>query len=221
MKRKGFTLMELIVVIAIFGILVAVITPASAAYITRSKFRVQNQKSKAIFNAAQVVLTDLEFTERKYFAAYDTTTESDQKIKLKKYLYTPLDHSDWYYYWDGEQGYMCDAAGNAIKMDADPDTYPEKRQSYIAEWNERMGQSIRRIVTDDMVYKIWVHDYNVMSVACADKTQSRFIGAHPTTIYELDDSIDTDDLEHTTVKDVDLSWFDLDATNNGTLITSP
>ncbi|MBQ3138512.1 MAG: type II secretion system protein [Ruminococcus sp.] len=218
MKRKGFTLMELIVVIAIFGILVAVITPASAAYITRSKFRVQNQKSKAIFNAAQVVLTDLEFTERKYFTAYETTTDSNQKIKLKKHLYTPLDHSDWFYYWDGHQGYMCDAKGNAINMD-DSTTYPDKRKTYIAEWNDRMGQSIRRIVTDEMVYKIWVHDYNVVSVACADKAHSRFIGAHPTTIYDLDDSVDTDPLEHTTVKDIDLSWFDLDATNDGTLIT--
>ena len=218
MKRKGFTLMELIVVIAIFGILVAVITPASAAFITRSKFRVQNQKSKAIFNAAQVVLTDLEFTERKYRALLN---DDAQKANMPNYIYTPIigvdgaTSNDWFYYWDGVKGYQCLADGNPI----DTDSFSNLRSSLLDEWNDRIGKSIRRIVTDDMVYKIWVHDYKVMSVACADKAHSRFIGAHPTTIYDLDDSIDTDPLEHTTVKDIDLSWFDLDATNDGTLIT--
>lgn len=218
MKRKGFTLMELIVVIAIFGILVAVITPASAAFITRSKFRVQNQKSKAIFNAAQVVLIDLEFTERKYRALLN---DAAQKNNMPKYIYTPINgvdgavSDDWFYYWDGVKGYQCLSDGEPINTDA----FSNDRRDLLNEWNEKIGQSIRRIVTDDMVYKIWVHDYKVMSVTCADKAHSRFIGAHPTTIYDLDDSIDTDSLEHTTVKDVDLSWFDLDTTNDGTLIT--
>lgn len=207
-RKKGFTLMELLVVIAIFGVLVCVLVPAWASYLQRSKFRAQNQKAKAIFNAAQVVITDIDFSERRYRSRL-----SDQ-ADVSKYIYTPLDTSeDWYYYWDGVKGFQCNAAGVAV---GGRDT---NHQKTIDEWNERIGREIKRIVTDDMVYKIWVNDYQIQAIACSDKESSRYIGAHPTTIFELDakdintESGDTD-LKHTIVKSVDLRWFDLDADVN-------
>lgn len=221
MKRKGFTLVELVVVIAIFGILVTVVTPAWISYLHRSKFRTMNQKSKSIFNAAQVVLTDLEFNERKYFAAYDayegtlTADEEKRRDKLLKYIYTPIDRSDWFFYWNGSEGYISDAEGNDISKEGESSDVVAFRE----EWNAKIGDSVKRIVDDDMVYKIWVSDYKVVSVACAENANSRFIGAHPTNVFELKGlDFDTDDLEHTNVRDVDLSWFDLATDTNGTLI---
>lgn len=209
-RRKGFTLMELLVVIAIFGVLVCVLMPAWASYLQRSKFRAQNQKAKAIFNAAQVVVTDLDFSERRY------RSQLSNQADLVKYIYTPTSGDDWYYYWDGRTGtgFQCTAAGAKIDAGGNKD-----HQATIDEWNERIGREIKRIVTDDMVYKFWVDGYTIQAVACSDKTSSRYIGAHPTTIFELDakdintESGDTD-LKHTIVKSVDLRWFDLDADVN-------
>ena len=219
-RKKGFSFMEIVVVVAIIGVLVGVITPAWASYIKRSKFRAQNNKAKAIFNAAQVVITDLEFAERQYRTDLGRIPASDatQKNAAAAYIYTPVNKEtpnavvDWYYYWDGMSGSICNASGNVIKTNASADT--------LARWNEKLGDSIKRIVTDDMVYKIYVKDYQVQSVVCSTSEGSRFIGAHPVTITQLSGrsgvtSSDIDALENTNVAAVNPNWFDLDESNDG------
>lgn len=220
-RRKGFTFMELVVVIAIFGVLVGVITPAWATYVKRSKFRAQNNKAKAIFNAAQVVVTDLEFAERQYRTDLGRipTSDATQKNAAAAYIFTPVDKEnpdevvEWYYYWNGNSGSICNVSGGNITTSASADT--------LAKWNEKLGNSIKRIVTDDMVYKIYVRDYQIQSVVCSDRERSRYIGAHPTTITQLSGragvtASNIHSLENTNVKDVDPTWFDLDVDNDGT-----
>ena len=58
-KRKGFTLVELIVAMAILGILIAIIVPSWGYFMRRSKERTANAKAKVIFNAAQTELQEL------------------------------------------------------------------------------------------------------------------------------------------------------------------
>lgn len=211
-RKKGFSLTELIIVMAIFAVLIAVVAPAWATYTRRVKFRTQNKKAKAIFNAAQVVLTDLEFAERKYRAVYNDSDASDENNKkMEQYIYTPLTEDDWYYYWDGNVGYRCDWQGDAIEVN---DT--DSNFNITNEWNERIGREIERIVTDDMAYKIWVNDYKVKCVVCASNENSRFIGAHPTTIFQLpDDVVDDKDLMHTDVRHIEPIRFDLDTSDDG------
>lgn len=224
-RKKGFTFMELLVVIAIFGVLVGVVTPAWATYLRRSKFRTQNNKAKAIFNAAQVVVTDLEFAERKFrteLERYKAGETSDQFKDVAKHIYTPIRTDlvgdvDWCYYWDGINGFIADANGNPLET-------VDYRQDIRNEWNEKLGNSVKRIVTDDMVYKIWVRNYQVQAVTCSAGENNRFIGAHPTNIFMLKgDSTVTaaqiDALENTNVADVNLTWFDLNDSNNGNAIT--
>ena len=57
MKSKGFTLIELVVVIAIIGILAAILVPAMLGYVRRSKISTANSAARSIYNALNVAMT--------------------------------------------------------------------------------------------------------------------------------------------------------------------
>lgn len=217
MKKKGFTLTELMVVITIFGILITVITPAWMSFLNRSKFRNFNQRAKSVFNAAQIVVTEMEFSEKQYVSRLNSGASDPEKATLYSHIATPDDgatRGEWYIYFDGSKCNICDSQGNPIidSDDAIPEggAYKPTQKAAIKDWQNKLESGISRIAGKDMVYKIWVDGYIIKSVACAERETSRFIGAHPVTIYDLDaKNIDTDALKHTTVKAVDLSNFDI------------
>lgn len=60
MKKKGFTLIEMIVVITIVGVLAAVLVPAMIGYVRRSKLTAANNTAKSVFNALAVAMVEME-----------------------------------------------------------------------------------------------------------------------------------------------------------------
>lgn len=58
MKFKGFTLVELIVVIAILGVLCGVLVPNGLAWIRDSKLKTCNSEAKTVYNTAVTVFQD-------------------------------------------------------------------------------------------------------------------------------------------------------------------
>lgn len=74
MKKKGFTLIELIVVIAIIGVLAAILVPAMLGYVKKSKITTANTTAKSIYNAYNSALTDLDSEDWKItvFASSET-----------------------------------------------------------------------------------------------------------------------------------------------------
>ena len=73
MKKKGFTLIELIVVIAIIGVLAAILVPAMLGYVRKSKITTANTTAKSIFNALNTSLVDMDSED----STLPTTGESN------------------------------------------------------------------------------------------------------------------------------------------------
>lgn len=107
-KVKGFTLIELIVVMGILAVLAGVLVPNMINSIRKAKVNTANANAKAIFNASQTVAQQYEFQRvggldgtisSDMTGSVDDTLESEFTTKLKKY-FDEADRVAWKIYID-------------------------------------------------------------------------------------------------------------------------
>lgn len=74
--KKGFTLIELIVVIAIIGVLAAILVPSMLGYVKKSKIQSANSTASSVYKALNSALTELDEQDADFPTDADHTIDS-------------------------------------------------------------------------------------------------------------------------------------------------
>ena len=141
-KNKGFSLVELIVVIAIMAVMVAVLAPSLLQYVERSRAQKDDSAMGEVTNAIMLALADqdvydevLAYTVKGNFSSYvDSNVDSSNKADLT--VYTKADNSEFNFNADArladEEMYKFAGAMRGVTITFYPETNTNESKFVLA-----------------------------------------------------------------------------------------
>ncbi|MDE6035858.1 MAG: prepilin-type N-terminal cleavage/methylation domain-containing protein [Ruminococcus sp.] len=84
--KKGFTLIELIVVIAIIGVLAAILVPSMLGYVKKSKIQGANSTANTLLKAVNSAATDMDEDDESFDDGTLTFTKTVDSAGAKEYI---------------------------------------------------------------------------------------------------------------------------------------
>ena len=129
-KVKGFTLIELIVVIAIIAVLAAILIPSLMGWVGKSSLRTANTNAKAVATNGASVLADLE-TQGHYLSGgfsgnaepeYNKAYVEGEVAKLAGFT----DENEWGFFYDSDEEKVTYAFWKKTSDSPYVGTYPKE-----------------------------------------------------------------------------------------------
>lgn len=172
--HKGFTLLEMIVVIGIIGVLLLVAVPAVANYYTNSRLNSANSDAKVLFNSMQTIMQEYEFSERGAQDSFFYGTAKGGKLFMK-----------------GNAGEI-----NAVSINGTAKALSD----FNVGGRDRLGTTdspdpatvggrLVRLFPDykETAWCVYIEDYKVKGVLCATANDSVYVGGYPVKADEKSD----------------------------------
>ena len=162
-RKKGFTLIEMVIVISIIAVLTAVIVPAWISYIRKGRLKTQNNQARAIYTSAQTLIQEYKFQERK--------TKDETKCNVGTHAFD--------FYWDGGTG---TATIGRTKLETWQNTTVSKFAAPTSQFLSKFGTQLNSLsgADGDVVYRVYVEDYIVRAVVSGRYDNDRYLGSYPT-----------------------------------------
>lgn len=151
-RVKGFTLIELIIVIAIIGILAGILAPTMSTYYRKSRIKAANANAKMVYNAAQTAV-------QKYISRDRTALDADKSKFSNEAILISYNGTDHTITW--KNGY---SDGGTVATTGDP---------YFT-----VASAVNRTVSnaDSISWTVCVNNYIVQGCVAADYPNTDLVG---------------------------------------------
>lgn len=203
-RQKGFTLIELIVVVGIIGVLLTVAIPTISSYLQRSRLKSSNANARLIFNSIQTICQELEFAERNdpvttfyggeplLDGSGNPVTKNGAEVSVGitdgSLLIYSINGTATVTVWqnaDGDADNIPDTPESAAFNTALADTLNDDttRSSFMNRM-ERLFAS-----QNDTTWVAYINGFQVQAVICSDADNNRYVGACPISTTETFDDV--------------------------------
>ncbi len=178
-RVKGFTLMELIIVIAIIGILVAILGPTMSTYYRKSRIKSSNADARMVYNAAQTSAQTFISRDRgrtPSAMANRTIISYDAASGAVRYVVTSSPNFPW--------------GGTPVNV------LPESDSAYREDLDgavQAVADAVNRTVSDasEKNWAIYVENYIVRGSISATSTGTNIVGYCSAGKTQADDATNT------------------------------
>ena len=140
LNNKGFSLVELIIVIAIMAVLIGLLAPQFIKYVQRSKYSTDVKNGQEIATVIQTLIADNKLKENKSDIAASGSAIMDEAKKSNLLSEVPVskvsDKNQFYATYDVKSGKVVVKIGEAASGSAVSQIYPELTGEYKTKMTE-------------------------------------------------------------------------------------